>query len=76
MEQHVCVCAYECAHVYKSDKENLSNLILIFITSSLSIRRQIFILAFFSYFFLIGPHACSYLPQSIIKYKNASDIKS
>lgn len=38
MEQHVFVCAYVCVQVNTFDKEHLSNLILIFITSTLNFR--------------------------------------
>lgn len=72
MEQHVCVCAYEWAHVYKFDKENLSNLILILPVHSISEHQKINIhisifYCFWGFFhiFLIGPRSYSYIPQSI-----------
>lgn len=49
------VCAYECVQAYKSDRENLSNLLLIFITSSLIFRvsKKDICVSFVSYTFLI-----------------------
>lgn len=49
----LCVRAYECAQAYKPDRENLSNLLLIFITSSLIFRVSKRDIRVTSYIFLM-----------------------